>query len=263
MLKELLRAAPLMNEMRVKRRKEKIMGYYASGDGHIVITPPGDLEEFYQDIQRPRRDDAWIGEYKTAKEGLKTNGGVIDAITALLTIDFVDRLDKDSVEIQGYVELSKWYDDQYRKILDAIAPMCTGGEIRFTGEDDCHWRFRFYDGCWHEEAGEIVYEGDPSKTAWIVSRRYGNDLEEPIVCVGDEERARKLALEYVLDGLMEALAPEARQKLEKNYLDSNGTWDIEEVSLWAESEFGFTFYEYYFWDGSRDAYEATVTKHSL
>lgn len=117
------------------------MGYYARGSGSITfnkglddtdvkrIADLLDLEYFEYDFYKERRE-------KNSKNPPR-----------LIGVDFWqdDKYDGDSVE----------------KILGEIAKVAPikDGELKYIGEDDSIWRFRFIqDGGWIEENGRIVYE---------------------------------------------------------------------------------------------------------
>ena len=51
----------------------------------------------------------------------------------------------------------RWYPEDVKASLDAIAPHVEEGEITFTGEDGCNWRYIFKDGEWVEQNGCIYY----------------------------------------------------------------------------------------------------------
>lgn len=53
-------------------------------------------------------------------------------------------------------------DDDYLDMLNEVNAVCNveSGEIVFSGDDDCHWRFVFLNGKWVEDLGRVVYDMD-------------------------------------------------------------------------------------------------------
>lgn len=49
------------------------------------------------------------------------------------------------------------YGDWVEEALNMLNDIICDGEVKFTGEDGEHWRFRFIDGEWVEEGSTIVY----------------------------------------------------------------------------------------------------------
>ena len=107
------------------------MGYYASGTGWAKIKD----ECSYEEVDAKLKE---VGDkYNFWFETCPSPGGK----HPLLDIEF---------------EYSR-YDDWFEDALNMIADIVCAGEVTFTGEDSDHWRFKFVDGTWIEQAGTIVY----------------------------------------------------------------------------------------------------------
>ena len=79
---------------------------------------------------------------------------------------FAEQHKKNSMNPHRPIGVDFWQDDKYHgdsveKMLGEIASVAPikEGELRYIGEDDSLWRFRFIqDGGWVEENGHVVYE---------------------------------------------------------------------------------------------------------
>lgn len=121
------------------------MGYYASHDGTIVLKemPPKEIINACEDAL----SDARYYE------------------------------NDNSIYISGY---AKYYDDEVRNCLNLIANYVKEGCIEFTGEDYHHWQFKFIDGEWEEQDGEIVYDS-------IVPEKEQEEFIGQIIDIFDDE----------------------------------------------------------------------------
>jgi len=52
----------------------------------------------------------------------------------------------------------KYYGDDVEEYLRKITPYTDSGEIEYSGEDGCLWRFIFRDSEWIEQNGTVSYE---------------------------------------------------------------------------------------------------------
>lgn len=77
------------------------------------------------------------------------------------------------VDFYGYEK----YDYLFEEFLSAIAPTVFSGLLEFTGDDNLKWRFRFYDEEFHEEEGEVIYEGE----GYVAPQKYLPVLEQSTV----------------------------------------------------------------------------------
>lgn len=57
-----------------------------------------------------------------------------------------------------FVGSEKYYEEEWLDFLQKLEPFTVAGNIRFDGDEDCHWVFSFRNGKWYEDRGEIVYE---------------------------------------------------------------------------------------------------------
>ena len=44
--------------------------------------------------------------------------------------------------------------------LEKLTPFITAGEIKFSGDDDIHWKIELNDGNWNESSGNLIYSKD-------------------------------------------------------------------------------------------------------
>lgn len=59
-------------------------------------------------------------------------------------------------------EYDKYHDDDVTEALRSLAPFVESGNVEFAGDDDCHWRFHFWNGTMKYQCGRLVYEdADP------------------------------------------------------------------------------------------------------
>lgn len=66
------------------------------------------------------------------------------------------RVYKDSVD---FYDSDNYHEDETIEFLDTLAPYVADGEVNYTGEDGCIWRFRFDpdEQEWVEESATIDY----------------------------------------------------------------------------------------------------------
>ena len=57
-------------------------------------------------------------------------------------------------------DYDKYHDEEVQEVLKELAEYIAEGAFEFSGQDDNFWRYRFCDGKWIEEDGEIVYAAD-------------------------------------------------------------------------------------------------------
>ena len=128
------------------------MGYRADGSGYIDINTN---EDNYNDISK---------DVKAMCE----KGGFSVFISALLPL-FVDLECGDNYhEEEIYATLN-----EVSRKYDVIS-----GEVRFTGEDNIHWRFVYEDGVWIEENGDVVYRhGKEHLYIVCIDEAYTRDLQ--------------------------------------------------------------------------------------
>ena len=93
------------------------------------------------------------------KEGVNTN-----QVTKILEetktyIEFEMDLKINGRDIIDFYDSEKYYEDETMEFLNALVPFIDEGEMTYSGEDGCHWRFVFdpETGKWNEENGEIIY----------------------------------------------------------------------------------------------------------
>lgn len=124
------------------------MGYYANYSGSIETKPMSQ-----QDVKR----------FLAAIDSEEITGLLTEAPTPYAFEQWeVDGISKDSTvdAIAYYITIwgdEKYYDDDVRTFLNAIAPYTKSGEIEYNGEDNTLWRFAFRDGEWYEDNGYVSY----------------------------------------------------------------------------------------------------------
>ena len=133
------------------------MGYYANGSGGITfkeVLP----EETYKKIEN------------MLLETFETDGCRTFKATKMS-------------DAKSYFDIwnnEKYYGDAVEATLNdvaAVAPI-ENGEICYHGEDDSIWRFKFKDGKWIEQNGEVNYTGIDAEKLFSALRSYVlNDLE--------------------------------------------------------------------------------------
>lgn len=118
------------------------------------------------------------------------------------------------------------YNDQIEKSLNALAPYVKSGDVKFTGEDDEHWRFYFENGKVVEQNGEIEYK--QAKRTFNVNYIDPENMEDQTQF--DIEDADFVTMFNDLVGLFGGFCAE-------NY-DDDPCWimDIEEVPYDGEEE---------------------------
>lgn len=79
---------------------------------------------------------------------------VFDQLNNVLDLDYMDNLEA------NFSSYGKYYEDSVISALNAAAPYTESGEIEYSGEDGCRWRFIFQDGEWVEESGYTYYESE-------------------------------------------------------------------------------------------------------
>lgn len=98
--------------------------------------------------------------------GYYANGGGQVVLKDKVPEDVLGILEKDFAEVAGSpdgglwmaFEYDKYYDDEITESMNKLAPYVKSGNVEFTGEDDCVWRFHFYDGKVRYEVGRTVFE---------------------------------------------------------------------------------------------------------
>lgn len=98
--------------------------------------------------------------------GYYANGGgqvwlkdkVPEDVLGMLGKDFSEVADSPDGGLWMTFEYDKYYDDEITESMNKLAPYVKSGNVEFTGEDDCVWRFHFYDGKVRYEAGRTVFE---------------------------------------------------------------------------------------------------------
>ena len=51
-----------------------------------------------------------------------------------------------------------WHDEEVTELFDALAPFIESGELLYSGDEDCHWKYKFSNGEWKEYDGTIIYD---------------------------------------------------------------------------------------------------------
>lgn len=124
------------------------MGYYANYSGSIETKPMSQ-----QDVKR----------FLAAIDSEESTGLLTEAPTPYAFEQWeVNETFKDSTGDAIAYDIAIWgdekyYDDDVRKFLNAIAPYTKSGEIEYDGEDNTLWRFAFRGGEWYEDSGYVSY----------------------------------------------------------------------------------------------------------
>ena len=101
------------------------MGYYATGNGKLIL-----------------------------KHGMKIPAEII----AELGREFDKVADAPDGGLWLIHEYGNYHDDDVTEALKKIAPFVAKGNVEFSGDDDIHWRFHFFDGKMRYQDGRLVYE---------------------------------------------------------------------------------------------------------
>lgn len=99
------------------------MGYYANGGGQVVLKDK-----------------------------------VPDYVLGMLEKSFAEVADSPDGGLWMTFEYDKYYDDEITESMNKLAPYVKSGNVEFSGDDDCVWRFHFYDGKVRYEVGRTVFE---------------------------------------------------------------------------------------------------------
>ena len=79
-------------------------------------------------------------------------------------LDFAEDI-FDSVEVVGknlyLYNYGNYHDYDVEELLNKITKYIECGDLYFSGEDNCFWKFSVKDNEWHEYGGEVVYEDQP------------------------------------------------------------------------------------------------------
>lgn len=107
------------------------MGYYASGDG--------------------------IATFKDGVEIEKVEEMLDDILDKMHVIEFeFEIFNKNQISIY---DTDKYHEDETLAFLNALSPYIIEGQMTYSGEDNCNWRFVFdsENECWTEESGIVDY----------------------------------------------------------------------------------------------------------
>ena len=107
------------------------MGYYASGDG--------------------------IATFKDGVEIEKVEEMLDDILDKMHVIGFeFEIFNKNQISIY---DTDKYYEDETLAFQNALSPYIIEGQMTYSGEDNCNWRFVFdsENECWIEESGIVDY----------------------------------------------------------------------------------------------------------
>lgn len=102
-----------------------------------------------------------MGYCATGSGCLKLKSEVPEDVLALLSWEnagFSEVADSPDGGLWLTHEYEKYHNDDVVYAMNKIAPYVEYGDVEFSGEDDCHWRFHFEDGSVKEQDGEIVYQ---------------------------------------------------------------------------------------------------------
>ncbi len=79
-------------------------------------------------------------------------------------------INADSISI--WQSTSHWDEDDIENCLKALTPFITEGEMRYNGDDDCFWRYRFDPKAekWNDERGEVVFKTENSDDLDVINK---------------------------------------------------------------------------------------------
>lgn len=83
----------------------------------------------------------------------KENVGEIEKIADAFSID--TSIYENTISIDGWEAYQR---PVWERFLHKIKPYIDDGEIRFKGQDNSNWRFRFITSNWYSENGSFVYD---------------------------------------------------------------------------------------------------------
>ena len=154
------------------------MGYYVRGDGEFTIKTSNIANAYQALCDLNQRDDLKRGGRhggendctKPRPSGMNHHPGrwfswmdadypdklaTLDEILSAIGFDFRTETEGDLTHFRNV-----WYDNkmgQEEEFFTALAPFVTSGEIRWTGEENNHWAWRFEGGTLRWLDGEITY----------------------------------------------------------------------------------------------------------
>lgn len=93
---------------------------------------------------------------------LKKDMKVPASILADLGREFSEVADSPDDGLWLTFEYDKYHEDDVTNALRNLAPFVESGNVEFSGDDDEHWRFHFWNGTMRYQYGRLVYEdADP------------------------------------------------------------------------------------------------------
>ena len=98
-----------------------------------------------------------MGYYATGGGSVNLMQEVPEEVMDVIKETFSD-FGVDGDELWITFEDCKYYDD-VDDCMRLLAPYAKSGDVYFSGEDDCHWRFHFCNGKVEEQNGEVEYKG--------------------------------------------------------------------------------------------------------
>ena len=84
---------------------------------------------------------------------------IVDMLDKSDRVPFDYGLYEDNLEID-LSDSEKYHEEDVLDFLDSIIEFINEGEIEYTGEDSCHWKFVFdtKSSRWYERSGRVIYD---------------------------------------------------------------------------------------------------------
>ena len=122
-----------------------------------------------------------MGYYATGGGSVRLMQEVPEEVMDVIKETFSD-FGVDGDELWVTFEDCKYHDDVY-DCMKLLAPYAKSGDVCFAGEDDCHWRFFFFNGEVEEQSGAIVYQSNrPKRKFRVVFTRIDECTDEYDYC---------------------------------------------------------------------------------
>ena len=112
-------------------KEDKIVGYYANGDGIATFKDGVNIRQVEEILN--------------------------DILDELCAIEFeFDIVNENEISIY---DTDKYHEDETLTFLNALVPYIKEGKMTYSGDDNCNWRFVFdpENECWLEESGIVDY----------------------------------------------------------------------------------------------------------
>jgi hypothetical protein len=109
----------------------------------------------FKDGEKVKTWYAWVTT-QTVVDALKAKDKAQALIKAFVEWGYEFEKTTDGIELVCR-EMSKWGDDEH--LWSAVAPVLDHNHyIKWRGEDDCYWQYKFANGTLNEGSGQLMWE---------------------------------------------------------------------------------------------------------